>query len=77
MAIARDLLCTDCGLRVDYRRTGSGEEIIGIRQVRSAGGANHVIGMRGTGRWFCRSCADARRAQASDAQRSTNPGLFG
>lgn len=66
------LRCADCGQAVDYRRPGVAREVVGWAQNRSAGGTNHVIGQRATGRWLCRMCADGYRTSAQAPQ----TGLF-
>ena len=69
------LVCFDCGARVDYRQPGVGQYITGIRQNRTAGGANHIIDMQGTVHWLCRTCTDSHRANAK-LNVDALPGLF-
>lgn len=63
--------CLACGRQVDLlRSSGLAYEVIGYERERSAGGTNHVLFRRRTGRVLCQVCVHTRRDTGNAMQES-------
>jgi len=64
--------CTRCGVEIplDTASERLGFQIIGWEQEREAGGTNHVLERRRTGKVICPSCLTNMKAHVSAGQMS-------